>query len=212
MNISFLIILKNRINLKCETPNGIITLNLFYNNISSLKTLIKKDDLWEFVIVDFASTDANVDDFLKTHIDLPNMSYKLITLNEEFNKGKGFNNGINYCTYDTVFCLDTDMIIRTYDIFNDIYKYVIEQNKVFFPICFSYYDINHTKGWKRDSGKGNVIFQKNNFCKYIEKNSWGKEDDNNFNIFSKLNKAVREYYNDKFIHQWHPPTEWKTEN
>jgi glycosyltransferase involved in cell wall biosynthesis len=208
MNISFIITLKDRINLKYENSNQVICLELLPNNLNSLKKLIKKEDNWEFIVIDFASSDANVEDFLKSTLNLPNLKYKLITLNENFNKGKALNLGATMCSYDTIFCLDCDMMIKTYQIFNDIQRYVVDQGKVFFPICWSYSTHKHTSGWKRDTGLGNVICLKKDFHPYIEKNTWGGEDDNNYSHFKKLNKTIREYYGDQFVHQWHPPSNW----
>ncbi len=205
MKISFLITLKNRINFQSEDS----ILHLLPNNLNSLKNLIKPDDVWEFIVIDFGSTDANVNEFLHTTLDLPNMKYLLIILNENFNKGKALNLGIKYCSHDVVFCLDTDMIIRTSQLFDDIQKYVIDQQQAFFPICWSYSNPQHTAGWKRDTGVGNVIYLKKDFHPYIQKETWGGEDDKNFAHFKKLNKAVREYYGDQFVHQWHPVTDWK---
>jgi glycosyltransferase involved in cell wall biosynthesis len=204
MKLSFVVILKNRIRLPYSTKDGTFILELLPNNFKSLCNLIKPDDEWEFVIIDFASTDANVDDFIKTTLTKPNMTYKLIRLEESFNKGKGLNMAIPMCTHDTVFCIDADMMIRTYDLFDSIQTLVIEKGLAFFPICYSYKNPEHTDGWERVTGTGNVIFKKDRFNPYIEKTSWGREDDFNHAYFKKLGIAVREYYGDKFVHQWHP--------
>ncbi len=208
MKISFVIALKNRIHLKYNDKGITGTLNLLGNNLKSIRNIVKNDDNWEFIIVDFASTDANVNEFLKNNLNHPSLSYKLITLNEQFNKGKGLNIGIKNASHDIIFCYDADMMIHTYELFNDIQTFVINQNMAFFPICWSYSNPRHTAGWRRDTGTGNVIYNKNDVVKYIEKTVWGQEDDINYAHFKKLNKAVRKFYNDKFVHQWHPATDW----
>jgi hypothetical protein len=108
--------------------------------------------------------------------------------------------------------LDTDMMIKSYDLFNHIQKYVVEEQKAFFPICWSYKDHTHTTGWKRIEGTGNMICLKKDFHPYIEKTTWGEEDGTVYNHFYKLNKAVREFYGENFIHQWHPPNWRKASN
>jgi glycosyltransferase involved in cell wall biosynthesis len=203
MNISFIVTLKNRVNFQVIHNGKPIQLQVFKHNLESLQRTIKDTDNWEIVIVDFGSTDVNVHDFMKNSITRPNITYKIIELNEPFSRGKGLNVGVNHCTYDTVFCYDADMMILSYDLFDDIQKYVVEQGKAFFPICWSYKDPEHTSGWKRDTGKGNVICLKKDFNKYIEKTTWGQEDDLNFDHFTHRNMAVRAYYGDKFVHQWH---------
>ncbi len=208
MKLSFIITLYNRINLSYTLDNKLYTLNLLGNNLNSIRQLVKKDDKWEFIIVDFSSTDANVNEFLKNNLNHPNFSYKLITLNEKFNKGKAINIAINHVSYDIVFCLDADMMIHTYKLFNDIHKHVFNNKKAFFPICYGYNDISHTIGVKREKGTGNVIFLKSDFSKYIEKEMWGREDDVIYYYFMSKKMAVREYYEKGFVHQWHPITEW----
>lgn len=204
MNISFIIVLKNRIRMEYISPTRSGVLELLPNNLKSLCNLIQPADNWEFVVIDFASTDADVDTFLRETLTKPNMSYKLKTLNEPFNKGKGLNMAVELCTHDVLFFLDADMIIRTYDLFNDIQKYVIEHNKVFFPICWHYDDPDHVTGQKLPHGVGNVVHRKSEFVPYIEKETWGAEDTINYNKLSHMGKVERNYYEDKFVHQWHP--------
>jgi len=213
MKISFIIPLKNRIKLPYINNNNTEYLYLLGNNLNSLKNIIKLDDLWEFIIVDFGSTDViNVNTFLKSILDVPNITYKIITLNEAFNRGKGLNIGFENCSHDIIFCYDADMMIHTYKLFDDIQKYVVEEQNAFFPICWSYHDHTHKTGWKRDTGKGNVIVLKKYYNNYIEKTTWGGEDDINYAHFKNNNKVVREFYEDKFVHQWHPSTEWKSKS
>jgi hypothetical protein len=100
------------------------------------------------------------------------------------------------------------MMINTYKLFNDIHKHVFNNKKAFFPICYGYDDASHTTGIKRDKGTGNIIFLKNDFSKYIEKEMWGREDDVIYHYFMSKKMAVREYYEKGFVHQWHPVTEW----
>ena len=96
------------------------------------------------------------------------------------------------------------MIIRTRDIFNDIENFVVKQNKVLFPICWSYSNPEHTKGWRRDGGKGMVVQKKETVVKYMDNQKWGLEDIRNYSHYESLKTAYRTYYEEGFIHQWHP--------
>jgi hypothetical protein len=42
------------------------------------------------------------------------------------------------------------------------------------------------------------------FVPYINNKKWGKEDDLIFEYNNNKGFAIRKYYGDEFIHQWHP--------
>jgi glycosyltransferase involved in cell wall biosynthesis len=154
--------------------------------------------------VDFASSDVNMKEFIETLPKHDNLKFSIHTLHEQFNKGRGLNYGTNLVTNDIVFFLDADMMIQSRELFEDIETYVVKQNKVLFPICWSYSDPEHTTGWKRDTGTGNVIQHKSTIVPYVNNTKWGMEDTINFRYFDAQKLAVRTYYKDKFVHQWHP--------
>jgi glycosyltransferase involved in cell wall biosynthesis len=204
MQLSFIVTLKNRCNIKVDYNNTTINLKLFENNIKSLCSTITPADRWELVIVDFKSDDVTLHEWIRT-LGIPeNLEIKIIELDETFNRGKGLNRGIAAAKYSTIFCYDADMSIFTRALFTDIQTYVIEQGKVLFPICWSYHTPAHSDGWKRVYGVGMVILNKEQHIPYIEKNSWGLEDVNNFIYFYKKGLSIRTYYEDRYIHQWHP--------
>jgi hypothetical protein len=80
----------------------------------------------------------------------------------------------------------------------------VKENKVLFPICWSYKDPDHLTGWKRDSGLGMVAQQRNTVIPYIDNKCWGREDDHNYAYYNQRKLAVRTYYGDSYVHQWHP--------
>jgi hypothetical protein len=204
ITLSFIVVIKNRTNININYNNKIINLKLFENNIRQLIGLIIPKDEWEFIIVDFNSTDVNMNDFINELPKKDNISFNILKINEKFNKGRGLNIGLSSARNNITFCLDADMMILSRDIFDDIIKYVINENKVLFPICWSYKNPEHTDGWKRDTGKGNVIQNKNTIIPYIDNFKWGKEDDHNYDYYNKKSLVVRTYYAKNFIHQWHP--------
>jgi glycosyltransferase involved in cell wall biosynthesis len=181
-----------------------LELRLFENNLRSLISLIEASDQWEFVIVDYDSSDVIMSEFIDTLPKKDNLIFKVFTVKETFDKGGGLNYGASLVTNPIVFFLDADMIIKTRDIFNDIENYVVKQNKVLFPICWSYKNPEHTQGWKRSEGTGNVIQRKETIIPYVNNKRWGHEDAKNYAHFVRVKMDHRTYYEDNFVHQWHP--------
>lgn len=202
--ISFITVIKNRTNIQVSHNDKQINLRLFENNLLSLISLIEPSDNWEFNIIDFESSDVNMVDFINTLPKKENLIFKIFTIKEPFDKGKGLNYGAEHATNEIVFFLDADMKISTRDLFNDIETYVVKDKKVLFPICWSYRNPQHTNGWKRDKGTGNVIQYKNTIIPYINNKNWGKEDTLNYKHFEKNGIAYRTFYHHGFVHQWHP--------
>jgi hypothetical protein len=201
--LSFVTVIKNRTKIQVS-HNKLIELCLFENNLRSLISLIQPSDQWEFVIVDYESTDVNISEFINTLPKMENLVFNVFTVKGIFDKGEGLNYGASLVTNPVVFFLDADMMIKTRDIFNDIETLVVKQNKVLFPICWSYKNPEHTEGWKRSEGTGNVIQKKETIVPYINNKKWGLEDIKNHEHFVKIKKAHRTYYDDGFVHQWHP--------
>jgi glycosyltransferase involved in cell wall biosynthesis len=202
--ISFITPIKNRTNIHVKHNGKDINLKLFENSLNSLINIITPADKWEYIIVDFESTDVNMQEFINKLPKKENLKFVVHTLSEKFNKGKGLNYGINLASHPVVFSMDADMIIRTRDIFNDIENFVVKQDKVLFPICWAYHNPEHTSGWKRSTGKGMVVQKKETVVKYIDNKKWGNEDIINYDHYVSLGTAYRTYYSDGFVHQWHP--------
>jgi glycosyltransferase involved in cell wall biosynthesis len=209
LKISFITVIKNRTNVTIKHNNSDITLKLFENNIRSLINLIQPSDEWEYIIVDFESTDVNMTEFVETLPKKDNLKFRIITLKEHFDKGYGLNIGIQYASHDIVFFSDADMMIKSRELFDDIENFVVKQDKVLFPICWSYSNPQHTSGWKRDSGKGNVVQQKHTVVPYTRNKTWGGEDDINYYHYSENKQAYRTFYGENYVHQWHPDGEFK---
>lgn len=202
--ISFATVIKNRTKISVMHENNQLELRLFENNLLSLISLITPSDSWEYIIVDYESTDVNMHEFIAKLPKKDNLHFKIFTLNTPFDKGAGLNYASSLVTNPVVFFIDADMMVKTRNLFDDVEKYVVKENKVLFPICWSYSNPQHTDGWRRCSGKGNVIQRKETIVPYIHNKNWGIEDDTNFNHYSKLNMTYRTYYGDQFVHQWHP--------
>jgi hypothetical protein len=202
--ISFITVIKNRTKIQVSHNKNTLELHLFENNLRSLISLIQPSDQWEFVIVDYESTDVNMSEFIDTLPKADNLTFKVFTVEGVFDKGAGLNYGATLVTNPIVFFLDADMMIKTRNLFDDIEKFVVQQNKILFPICWSYKNPQHTQGWKRAEGTGNVIQKRETIIPYVNNEKWGHEDKINYEHFVKVKKAHRTYYDDGFVHQWHP--------
>lgn len=206
--ISFIVVIKNRTNFDVEVNNKKINLRLFENNIRSLMNLHREGDLWEFVVVDFKSTDVDMPSFLDEHIKKQGCSHKCISIAGAFSKGKGLNIGFKNASNEILFFLDADMMIKTRRLLEDIPTHVQQNNMAMFPVCFSYHNASHTSGWARWSGVGNAIYKKSDFVPYFENKRWGNEDAMNYRRICRKKKIARGYYGEDFIHQWHPNGAW----
>ena len=202
--ISFVTIIKNRTKIRISHNNKIIELCLFENNLRSLISLIQPSDQWEFVIVDYESTDVNMSEFVKTLPKHDNLEFKVFTVKGTFDKGAGLNYGGSLATNPVVFFIDADMMIKTRDLLDDIETFVVQENKVVFPICWSYKNPEHTEGWKRAGGTGNVVQKRETIIPYINNKKWGLEDIINYKHYVNIKMVHRTYYDQGFVHQWHP--------
>lgn len=107
---------------------------------------------------------------------------------------------------DIICLLDADMLIYTNVINRGIE--IVNGNKVYFPICYSYSNPTHTEGWWRESAYGTSILTKQNYYdvggwrhQYI----WGGDDTDFYNKLQHL--AVRERINGLY-HQYHDGVNW----
>lgn len=204
MQLSFITIIKNRTNIVVDHDGQKIELKLFENNLRSLLNILQPSDQWEYNIIDFESTDVNMQDFIDTLPKFPNLQFKIHTIPGKFDKGIGLNLGKSVASYPIVFFLDADMLIRTRSLFDDIEQYVMNEHKVFFPLCWYYFNPEHTKGRIRYAPKGNVIQRKETIMPYVVVGRWGLEDLKNFEYFDKQGLVIRKSYGEQFAHQWHP--------
>lgn len=159
----------------------------------------------EIVIVDYNSIDNPLKNWIYDKIKLgKNLSIKIISLDHEevYSRGKARNIAGENASYDNLFFCDTDMLVNA-DVLNKGYKYV-DDNCIYFPICFSYANEKHTNGWWRDAGWGMVFVKKEvwNKTRFPEYYIWGKEDvDFKDNI--KESMIIRDICVGLY-HQWHP--------
>ena len=207
-NISICTTLKNRSIV--HTDHG--TRYLFLNFLNSIKHVFDFGySNLELIVSDFGSTDIpNLYDYIKTTIkDIP---FHIVNLEKEnkFNRGLGLNKAISFSSHDYILILDVDMIFNE-NLINNCYKYVIEENKAYFPICYTFEnDPSQQNGFWLDVAYGNFSMSKKNWLdagKIPEYNRWGEED---LHFYEKLTCSKIREKCDYFIHQWHPnDIEWK---
>lgn len=199
--------LLDRIRYKLE--DGTV-LNLYENCVRSLLELKQPNEEWVFCVADYESRDMDPEDLfqnLKKEYKDIDFTYKIVKYpRKEFTRGGGRNRAVEIAEDGIIFFLDADMLFTARDVIDNTYKHVAE-GKVYFPMCSDYNDITH-KAYLRREGTGNMGIDKQLFdnCNYpyLEKNTWGGEDDKMFNYFSKNKKIATRDYTCKFFHQWHP--------
>ena len=182
---------------------GHIRLNLLINCLESLEK-IRGEDKFQIVLVDFGSTDYNLDKLVKRFSGLEIL---IIRVNEYFSRGRGLNIGYEQAKYANVFFCDADMLFTKRDVIENGYS-VISKGKIYFPICMDLCDPTHQFGYWRTSGYGMCIVGKDMYFqskyRWSEYGCLGKEDNDIWNIFNGKGMTVREKV-DGYFHQWHPP-------
>lgn len=190
--------------LKKNIPNIIennkIKLELFKLSLISILKQKKENEKWEFIITDFNSNDVEMDKYLKNILN--NNPYKLISINESFNRGRGLNICIKNASSENIFCCDTDILFTSREVFDKAYNII--ENRIYFPICFGLIEPTWQIGYWRKAGYGMNFFKKKLLKKYwTEKESYGKEDNIFFNYYKSINLIIREKVNG-YYHMWHP--------
>ena len=181
-----------------------IKLKLLLNCLESLKNIKKENEHFEIILVDFNSDDFDVK-LLETNQN--NYIIRVIKEKNFFSRGKGLNIGLKHSTNDNILFCDADMLFKNHHIFDSLYQ-EIDNGKVFFPICFDLCEPTHQLGYWRTSGYGicglnKKLLQEYNY-KWSEYDTLGKEDNDFWGFFDKLNLTTR-YKVKGYYHQWHPP-------
>jgi hypothetical protein len=199
--------------LRFPLPGGQF-LRLYENNIRSLLDLKTSGEDWCFCVADYESTDMDVDQFFANLQDEYKnkgvcFDYKTATIpQKKFTRGGARNEAYKLADFDTLFFLDADMLFTGREVVESIYKYT-HNSLAYFPVCLSYKDQAHTEHYQRNTGKGNVGMSREtyrlNTKGWLEKKTWGREDDIIFNFYNNRKIAVRDCTG-SFFHQWHPAT------
>ena len=192
--------------------NGDIELHLLPRMLASLAEFKRPEYSWHVIIVDFGSTDANIDTICQE--TLGEIPYTIKKETATFNRGGGLDKAACIALklgIESLFFCDSDMIFTSHDIFDQA-SYILRLEKVYYPICFSYTNSNHTHGFWRDTGYGMVFMKTSTYFqspRFKNNITWGYEDSDLYNGFHR-NMTVRTRASGYF-HQWHPnSSEFKT--
>lgn len=193
--------------------DGTITLNLLPKLLVSLVSVKKPEDKWTIIIVDYESTDINVP-LIATAILQGHMPFVVHTEKGTFSRGSGLHIAATIAKQielDSLFFCDADMYFTHHAVFERAYD-VLSQNKVYYPICFSFTQSDHLKGFWRDSGYGMMFIKTEQYFKTIRWQhniSWGEEDNAMIRNFTE--KQIIHERGIGYFHQWHPNSiEFKT--
>ena len=187
--------------------DGSINLRLLPRMLISLISIKKPTDKWTLIIVDYNSTDVNVER-LCAGICSDVLPYVVHTVKGyTFSRGTGLDTAAKIAKergHTSLFFCDSDMYFTERYIFDKAAE-VLEEKKIFYPICFSFTLPNHQRGYWRDTGYGMVFMNTEtyfNSSRWKHNVSWGWED-NELHASMNKNKIVRIPCNGYF-HQWHP--------
>jgi len=183
-----------------------VTLNLLPKLLMSLRMIKTGNDNWTIIIVDYESTDVNVPQITHQILD-GHIRFVVHTEKGQFSRGSGLHLAAEIARergHNSLFFCDADMYFSRRHIFDQA-KEILGKDKVYYPICFSFTQPDHMKGFWRDTGYGMMFIKTETYfsVKQWQHNiSWGEEDNEIFRNFTS-NQVIRSkafgYY-----HQWHP--------
>ncbi len=134
--------------------------------------------------------------------------YLVETSEEPFNRSKLLNAGADKASGDTLFFLDSDILIP--ETFTSMVEDVLTRYDIFFPICYSLHE-NGT-GWWRHSGLGlvgckSVVWRNLKLSWNENRTKWGGEDNNLFALCESKYMSIARFWVPGLIHQWHPDSQ-----
>lgn len=178
-------------------------LNCLVKSLSSCK----KNDFLELSIVDCHSDDvAGLSDLIRKKW---NGKIKYTNSSKPFTRSSSLNDAVKQTINDLLFLCDADMLLP-HDFVLQFLRNV-DQNKIWFPICFNLNDrakpiIDKQNGVWRPTGHGMVGITKFDYIRVggLDEifNKWGGEDNEFFQRCSRNSKIVRERCKGLF-HVWH---------
>lgn len=199
--ISFCYPIKNRtLFVSNHNDNKVLTTPLIKSAISVASCFDNNQD-YEIVIADFMSTDTDYEWLKQMQIN-----HKIVKIDygKYFNRGMGLNTAYEASSGERVFFIDADMLVNRQ--FLQRCNEVLDKPEynLFFPVCWSYSNPEHSEGYWRHTGYGNVIvnkeFWKKNNMSWWERDSWGREDSELFGLHES--HSFREE-SPGFYHMWH---------
>lgn len=187
-------------------PDATITLNLLPKLLMSLRMIKTGNDDWTIIIVDYESTDVNVGAIAHQILD-GHIRYIVERHEGQFSRGSGLHLAAEIARergHDTLFFCDADMYFTHHYIFDRATE-AVKDGKVYYPVCFSFTQPDHMKGYWRDSGYGILFITTEKYFRskrWQHNVSWGEEDNEMRRNFSEKEIVRRKGIG--YFHQWHP--------
>jgi hypothetical protein len=191
------------------TTKNQIALPLLPKMLRSFVSHKKPEDDWVLVVVDYKSTDVNVQQMLEYEVG-DKMPWHLETVENYayFDRGGGLQKAFEIADTkfqaDAVFFGDADLFFGTRDVLDRAIE-SISKHRFYYPIVYSFAVPEHGKGFWRDSGFGIFACLVEDFKKtegWLHNISWGWEDRalaDSIPAEKKEREKVPGYF-----HQWHP--------
>jgi glycosyltransferase involved in cell wall biosynthesis len=183
-----------------------ITLNLLPKLLMSLRMIKTGNDNWTIIIIDYESTDVNVGAIAHQILD-GHIRYVVKKQEGQFSRGSGLHLAAEVAKergHAALFFCDADMYFTHHYIFDRAAE-AIEDGKVYYPICFSFTQPDHMKGYWRDSGYGMMFISTEKYFgtkRWQHNISWGEEDNAMRSNFSEAEIIRAKAFG--YFHQWHP--------
>ncbi len=183
-----------------ETDSGV--LHLFPKCVASIVSASGAVGALELVVADWESDDWPLAEWLNSAAG--SLPIRVVKLTGSFSRGRGLNAAAAAARGSYLLFIDSDALVEQCVLRRGLD--VVQQEKAYFPILYSYTDPQHQAGYWRVAGFGHCMLTREAFLKtngWPEYNSWGKEDDDFLTRVAEHTSIVRERACGLF-HQWHP--------
>jgi len=183
-----------------------VTLNLLPKLLMSLRMIKTGNDNWTIIIIDYESTDVNVEHIAHQILD-GHIRYVVHSEKSTFSRGSGLHIAASLAKargHNALFFCDADMYFTSHFVF-DRAQEALYDGKVYYPVCFSFTQPDHMKGFWRDTGYGMMFISMETYFSvegWQHNVSWGEEDNAMFRNFTK-DEVIRSR-GIGYFHQWHP--------
>lgn len=195
------------------TKENQIILPLLPKMLRSLVANKKPEDDWVLVVVDYRSSDVNMQEMLEYEVGskMP-WHLEIVTDYPYFDRGGGLGKAAEIAETKfeaaALFFCDADLFFASRDVIDAAIQ-SIQKNHFYYPIVFSFAISDHSKGYWRDSGYGIFACAVKDYKKtegWSHNVSWGWED-------RALADSIPQEKKDRekvpgYFHQWHP-LEWE---
>lgn len=192
-----------------STKDGKRILPLMPRMLNSLVMHKKPEDDWVVIVVDYKSTDVNVEEMMRHELgDKIPWHLETVETYKYFDRGGGLAKAAKIAEEKfhagAVFFCDADIVFASRNVLDRAIEVSLAR-KFYYPVFFSFALDNHSKGFWRDTSYGNFACCLQDYKQtegWFHNISWGWEDRALSDSIPE-EKKVRERVSG-FFHQWHP--------